>query len=543
MVFWQPLPATTRAPLLATLAAVATAAVVLFVLPPGGDLAAHLYQRGFFIKNGFAFWNNYWYAGRYSFVTYSIGFYPLAALLGIKVVSLAAVAVSTTVFAVVVARQWGDAGKWPIRAFAFVWPLILISGELPFLVGMAFAISAVLAAQRRRLWLFTALVLSTLLMSPLALLFLGLIAGGAAIATRNSWRSAARFGAPVALCAAIEGLLILLFPSGGHFPFSVAELLPVLAFCFVGLAATWNLEQGKPLTGFFALYLVANLVSFAVPSALGENVGRLRYLAFPLALLVGALRSWRPRGLTVLALVLVASWNLTPLAWSLDHSVTDPTSQSRFWTATVAALKARLSPDYRVEVVDTAGHWGAFYLARAGIPLARGWYRQDDFPQNSVLYGPLTPRAYLHWLHQTAVRFVVLTDGPSDYSAQHESALIRAHPLLLRPVVRLKGTTILEVRHPTPLIRGPGHARVVSLGPTQARFDITAKGTYHVAIRYSPYWRAQPGCVGETNNGDVRLTALAGGPVELTFRLGLQQFLDALDNAAGRHCSSSSKPT
>ena len=347
----------------------------------------------------------------------------------------------------------------------------------------------------------------------------------------------------MALCAAIEGLLILLFPSGGHFPFSVAELLPVLAFCFVGLAATWNLEQGKPLTGFFALYLVANLVSFAVPSALGENVGRLRYLAFPLALLVGALRSWRPRGLTVLALVLVACWNLTPLAWSLDHSVTDPTSQSRFWTATVAALRARLTPDYRVEVVDTAGHWGAFYLARAGIPLARGWYRQDDFPQNSVLYGPLTPRAYLHWLHQTAVRFVVLTDGPSDYSAQHESALIRAHPLLLRPVVRLKGTTILEVRHPTPLIRGPGHARVVSLGPTQARFDITAKGTYHVAIRYSPYWRAQPGCVGETNNGDVRLTALAAARSSSTFRLGLQQFLDALDNAAGRHCSSSSKPT
>ena len=67
----------------------------------------------------------------------------------------------------------------------------------------------------------------------------------------------------------------------------------------------------------------------------------------------------------------------------------DPTSQPRFWAATVGALRSRLTPDYRVELVDTAGHWGAFYLARAGIPLARGWYRQDDFPQNSVLYGPL----------------------------------------------------------------------------------------------------------------------------------------------------------
>jgi hypothetical protein len=537
-LFGQPLPATTRAPLLATLAALATAAVVLFILPPGGDLAAHLYQRGFFIKNGFAFWNNYWYAGRYSFVTYSIGFYPLAALVGIKAVSLVAVAVSTTVFAIVLTRQWGDAARWPIRAFAVIWPMILISGELPFLVGMACAISAILAVQARRFWLFTLLVLSTLLMSPLALLFLGVFAAGAALANRKAWRSAARFGAPVALCAGIEALLILLFPSGGHFPFSFVELLPVIAFCTVGLAATWRLERGKPLAGFFAVYLLANLLSFAVPSALGENVGRLRYLALPVALLVCALRFWRPRGLTVVALVLVACWNLTPLAWSLDHNVSDPTSQAGFWAATVAQLRSRLTPDYRVEVVDTAGHWGAFYLARAGIPLARGWYRQDDFPQNSVLYGRLTPNAYLHWLHQTAVRFVVLTDGPADYSAQRESALIAAHPRLLRQVVRLGGTTILEVRHPTPLIHGPGPAHVVSLGPTQARFEVAASGTYHIAIRYSPYWRAQPGCVGEAPNGDVRLTARAAGPIELVFQLGMQQFLDALNNSVGTRCSS-----
>jgi hypothetical protein len=538
-LFGQPLPVTTRTPLIATLAALATAALVLFVLPPGGDLAAHLYQRGFFIKNGFAFWNNYWYAGRYSFVTYSIGFYPLAALVGIKVVSLAAVAVSTAVFAVVLARQWGDAARWPIRAFAVVWPLILISGELPFLVGMAFAISAVLAAQARRLWLFTLLVLSTLLMSPLALLFLGVLAAGTAIANRNAWRSAARFGAPVALCAGIEALLILLFPSGGRFPFSFVELLPVIAFCAAGFAATWRLDRGKPLAGFFAVYLLANLASFAVPSALGENVGRLRYLALPVALLVCALRLWRPRGLTVLALVLVASWNLTPLAWSLDHNVSDPTSRAPFWAATVAQLRSRLTPDYRVEVVDTAGHWGAFYLARAGIPLARGWYRQDDFPQNSVLYGRLTPRAYLHWLHQTAVRFVVLTDAPTDYSAQRESALIEAHPELLRPVVRLHGTTIFEVRQPTPLIHGAGPARVVALGSTDVRFDVAAKGTYHVAIRYSPYWRARPGCVAEAPDGDVRLTARASGPIELEFQLGMQQFLDALNQSTGTHCSGS----
>ena len=79
------------------------------------------------------------------------------------------------------------------------------------------------------------------------------LAGGAAIANRGSWRRLARFAVPVALCAAIEGMLVVLFPSSGRFPFSFAELVPVVAFCVVGLAATWRLEQGKPLAGFFAL--------------------------------------------------------------------------------------------------------------------------------------------------------------------------------------------------------------------------------------------------------------------------------------------------
>ncbi len=533
----QPLPGPARAPLTAALAALTTAAVVLFVLPPGGDLAAHLYQRGFFIQHGFSFWNNYWYAGRYSFVTYSIGFYPLAALLGIKTVSLAAVAVASTVFAVVVARQWGDAARWPTRAFAVVWPMILISGELPFLAGMAFAISAVLAVQARRFWLFTGLVLATLSMSPLALLFLGLFVGGAAIMNRAAWRQTARFAIPVAVCVGIEVLLMLLFPSGGHFPFSLAELVPVVAFCILGLAATWKLEKGRLLAGFFALYLLANLASFVVPSALGENIGRLRYLALPVALLVCALRFWRPRFLTVLALTLVACWNLTPLAWSLDHNVRDPTSQPQFWAATVGTLRSRLTPDYRVELVDTAGHWGAFYLARAGIPLARGWYRQDDFPQNSVLYGPLTPRSYLQWLRRTAVRFVVVTDGPPDYSAARELALIKAHPRLLHLVARLNGTTILEVPHPVPLIHGSAPAHVVSLGPTQARFVVAATGTYRVAIRYSPYWRAVPGCIAEARDGNIQLTASRPGAIELVFQLGVQQFLDALSPPTQARCS------
>ena len=72
---------------LATVVAASLAAVLLWASPPGVDWAAHAYQRTFLIQHGFAVWNNYWYAGRYSFVTYSLLYYPLAALLGIRVLA------------------------------------------------------------------------------------------------------------------------------------------------------------------------------------------------------------------------------------------------------------------------------------------------------------------------------------------------------------------------------------------------------------------------------------------------------------------------
>ena len=59
--------------------AAAFAATLAWVGPPGTDLAAHVYQRTVFLDHGFTLWNNFWYAGRYSFVTYSLIYYPLSA--------------------------------------------------------------------------------------------------------------------------------------------------------------------------------------------------------------------------------------------------------------------------------------------------------------------------------------------------------------------------------------------------------------------------------------------------------------------------------
>jgi hypothetical protein len=93
------------------------AAVLAWAGPPGTDLAAHIYQRTVFLDHGFTFWNNFWYAGRYSFVTYSLLYYPLAAALGIRLLAVATVATATLVEPNVCGRLGGHRplGGVPVR--------------------------------------------------------------------------------------------------------------------------------------------------------------------------------------------------------------------------------------------------------------------------------------------------------------------------------------------------------------------------------------------------------------------------------------------
>jgi hypothetical protein len=119
----------------------------------------------------------------------------------------------------------------------------------------------------------------------------------------------------------------------------------------------------------------------------------------------------------------------------LARASVDPEASPAYWQPAISYLRANLSPSYRVEAVDTAEHWPAAYLPDAGIPIVRGWYRQSDFPQNELLYdSKLGGRAYRAWLRQMAVRYVLLTDAPADYSSRREATLIRSGESGLVPV-------------------------------------------------------------------------------------------------------------
>src|SRR5256885_8976845 len=167
----------------------ALAAVLVWLGPPGSDLAAHAYQRTLFLDHGFALWNNFWYAGHYSFVTYSLLYYPLAALLGIRLLAVATVALAALAFAVVLWFEWGPATRWSSRTFAVVWAGIVLSAAFPFALGFAIGLLALWALQAGGRWRFAALATLTLAASPLAFLLLIVILAGVAPARREALRT------------------------------------------------------------------------------------------------------------------------------------------------------------------------------------------------------------------------------------------------------------------------------------------------------------------------------------------------------------------
>jgi hypothetical protein len=227
-------------------------------------------------------------------------------------------------------------------------------------------------------------------------------------------------------------------------------------------------------------------------------------------------------------LLLAVSWNVAPLAASYYKDGSDVTAQRSTWSAAIVFLHAHLGASYRVEAVDTATHWPAVYLADAGIPIARGWFRQDDFPQNEVLYGKLGARAYLRWLRGLGVKYVVLSDATPDYSAVGEAKLLRSGRSGLTPVLLTSALTVFKVPRPRAIITGPDEPRLTSLTGSGISAVLHQGGAYRIAVRYSPYWRASHGCLSQGADGMLRLATRRPRTVRLIFDVDAGRALDQL---------------
>jgi hypothetical protein len=517
-----------REALISTVVAASLASILLWLGPPGVDLAAHAYQRTFLIQHGFVLWNNFWYAGRYSFVTYSFLYYPLAVVLGIKVLAVATIAAASLAFTLVALRQWGDSARLSSRTFAVLWAGIVLTAAFPFALAMSFALLSLWALQSGRRGRFAFCAILCLGTSPLAFMLLAVLLGGLAVA-RRSLRDVRLPLAIVVGGSGLEFVLYRLFSDGGRFPFGLWQFAAAVGFCALGLILTRGVPAARPLRGLFLVYLIACLAAFVVPSAVGSNIERIRYAALPIVVLALSLRRWRPLPLVVPALILTATWNIVPIVSSYATASADSGQASAYWQPAITYLHKHLSPSFRVEAVDTVDHWAAAYLPDAGIPIVRGWYRQSDFPLNEVLYDhPLRPGVYRGWLRSLGVRYVVLSDAKPDYSSQLEARLIRQGRSGLLPVFRSRHVSVYELPNARSLVVGPGLASVDWLWPTRAVLVVDKPGNYRVALRWSPYWRSRQGCVSREPGGMVRLTVRHPGYIDLSLTPNLSRGLATL---------------
>jgi hypothetical protein len=222
-------------------------------------------------------------------------------------------------------------------------------------------------------------------------------------------------------------------------------------------------------------------------------------------------------------LVLGLAFQLGPAVKTAYSAWSDPATSASFWRPVVRFLKANPDVQFRTEVVATQGHWEAFYLAKRGIALARGWFRQDDFPQNRVLYQPtLSADQYQSWLRSVGVRYVLLPKAPLDYSAVTEAHLLRSGRSGLRRVAQLPHWTVYALPRPTPILTpdepAPGTS-VISMTDSRISLWLPTAGAYDLRVRYSPYWSTDVhgACLSATASGMTHVVAPQAGALTLEF--------------------------
>src|SRR4051794_38332538 len=130
-------------------AAAIGAAVYLAINPHTVDLAAHVYRTNLFDREGFTIWNGNWYAGHHT-PAYSVLFPPLAWLIGPNGVGVLAALFSAGLFEAPARGRWGERARWGSVSFGLGAATLLFTGRLPFAMGIAVGLGALLALQRKR---------------------------------------------------------------------------------------------------------------------------------------------------------------------------------------------------------------------------------------------------------------------------------------------------------------------------------------------------------------------------------------------------------
>ena len=520
------------------LLATVSGALLILLVPAGGDAPAHLY-RTLLVRDGVHIWDNLWYEGQYPLASYSLLYYLPAAFVGNVPLVFASVIASAALFASLALREWGRPARWPARAFGVLASAPLFTGTYAYALGLASLLAVLRALQAGNVWLAVLAAALTLGFSPLAFVFLCLVLVAVALARRPISLRPLGIGLALLLLTGLEAAALAIFPDQGIYPFNGWDLWAVLTVCAFGAALARRVPRGNAIVAFFALWALLSLTAFLAPSPFGDNVTRLRQLVFPLMLLVAFLARFRPRWLAATAVFLAFAYNVVPYIATVPFETDARAAKLSFWAPAIAFLRQREPIDFRVEVVPTSEHWEAYWLPRAGFALARGWYRQLDFAENPLLYGPVSPPAYRAWLRAMGVRYVLLPRTDLDpMGAQDEAKLLRSGHSGLTPVLSTGDGTIYEVPRPVPILTGPARAGITAFEHERIAGWMGTAGSYLLRVRYTPYWQVRQGavCLAPGPAGMTRLEARHGGPFLLVLPEEPEAIVRDLVGEGGQRC-------
>ena len=525
-IWWRVAPA---------LIAAAVATAYLIAAPRTVDLAASVYRARLFDHAGFTIWNSQWYGGHYT-LGYSVLFPPLAWLLGPLVVGVLSAVASAVIFEALAHKHFGGEARWGSLWFGLAATTPLISGRIPFALGVALGLGALLALQRKRKAVAIALCLACSMASPVAGAFLAMVALVHVIRGRRAAGAAmlvAALGPPI--------LLALLFPAGGREPFARTSFLPIPLFALACLYLLPKREKGLRIG--VVVYTLAAAAALLVHTPMGGNVVRLGSLVGGPLVACALIRGRRRPRLSVpggvggaaLAIALLgtlAVWQWSPAIRDVRKAYEDPSTRAAYYTPLIQTL-ARFDPSRaRVEVPFTRSHWEAAEVA-SRFPLARGWERQADIGRNGLFYdGVFNSVTYATWLTERGVSFVALPDAKPDYSSYAERGLIEAGLPYLKLVWRSRDWRLYRVTLPHPMVVARDGAAMTlrRLTVDHVILDIRRAGTATVRVEWSPYWRVANGCV-ERDGEWTRVIARRPGALRMRMSFTLDRVV-----SHGRRC-------
>ena len=501
------------------------------------DLAAHTFRADLFGKEGFTIWNGQWYGGHHT-PAYSVLSPPLAWLLS-PPVALALSALASAALFPPLARGWfgEQSARWGSIWFGAATATLLFTSRLPFAIGVAFGLAALLALQRRRYWLAILLAVLCPLGSPVAGLFLAMAGLAYAIAY---WRERAKRSEGLAIAAAAflpPVFLAWAFPEGGWAPFPTSAYIPIPLFALACLIVLPRRERA--LRWGAVLYGLGATLALALETPMGGNAVRLGAL-FGGPVLLCALwgqpwtKRWWALPILTVGFASLALWQWSPAVRDVIKYIEDPAAKADYFQD-LREFLFRLPDQRRIEIPFTRSHWEGSEVAMDQA-LARGWLRQLDTRLHPIFYkGPLNRITYAAWLSDNAVRYVALPSAKPDKSSYGERALIEKGLPYLRLRWKSDDWRVYDVLLPAPLVVSQKDAKFVleQFQSDEVLLDVKRPGEAIVKVRWTPYWFASHACV-EPAGDWTRVIADEEGFVRLSTRFSPERLV-----SRGRRCDDS----